>query len=122
MSAASFQQFNHAAAPPSGLDILAESSEYALGKSTRNPSLSGNNEHNVNGTSGAGDLSQRDSLSEGVSRKRQSMESASAPVRRRISRACDQCNQLRTKCDGKNPCAHCVGRIFFSFQWSGVDS
>jgi hypothetical protein len=23
------------------------------------------------------------------------------PVRRRISRACDQCNQLRTKCDGK---------------------
>ena len=32
-------------------------------------------------------------------------------VRRRISRACDQCNQLRTKCDGKNPCAHCVGRF-----------
>lgn len=30
------------------------------------------------------------------------------PVRRRISRACDQCNQLRTKCDGGNPCAHCV--------------
>lgn len=29
------------------------------------------------------------------------------PVRRRISRACDQCNQLRTKCDGKQPCAHC---------------
>jgi hypothetical protein len=25
----------------------------------------------------------------------------SGPVRRRISRACDQCNQLRTKCDGK---------------------
>ncbi|KAF2103428.1 hypothetical protein NA57DRAFT_32427 [Rhizodiscina lignyota] len=34
--------------------------------------------------------------------------SASGPVRRRISRACDQCNQLRTKCDGKTPCAHCV--------------
>ncbi|KAI9679308.1 MAG: hypothetical protein M1817_005328 [Caeruleum heppii] len=33
---------------------------------------------------------------------------SSAPVRRRISRACDQCNQLRTKCDGENPCAHCV--------------
>ena len=29
-------------------------------------------------------------------------------VRRRISRACDQCNQLRTKCDGRNPCAHCT--------------
>ncbi|KAF2734968.1 hypothetical protein EJ04DRAFT_601902 [Polyplosphaeria fusca] len=32
----------------------------------------------------------------------------SGPVRRRISRACDQCNQLRTKCDGKAPCAHCI--------------
>lgn len=31
------------------------------------------------------------------------------PVRRRISRACDQCNQLRTKCDGRHPCAHCIG-------------
>ena len=31
-----------------------------------------------------------------------------AAVRRRISRACDQCNQLRTKCDGQNPCAHCT--------------
>ncbi|KAF2483138.1 fungal-specific transcription factor domain-containing protein [Neohortaea acidophila] len=29
------------------------------------------------------------------------------PVRRRISRACDQCNQLRTKCDGQQPCSHC---------------
>ena len=35
----------------------------------------------------------------------------SAPVRRRISRACDQCNQLRTKCDGGTPCAHCVGML-----------
>ncbi|OQO09375.1 hypothetical protein B0A48_04773 [Cryoendolithus antarcticus] len=34
--------------------------------------------------------------------------SSGQPVRRRISRACDQCNQLRTKCDGKTPCAHCV--------------
>lgn len=32
-------------------------------------------------------------------------------IRRRISRACDQCNQLRTKCDGQTPCAHCVGRL-----------
>ncbi|KAH8836747.1 Xylanolytic transcriptional activator xlnR [Pyricularia oryzae] len=30
------------------------------------------------------------------------------PIRRRISRACDQCNQLRTKCDGNHPCAHCI--------------
>lgn len=34
--------------------------------------------------------------------------SSGQPVRRRISRACDQCNQLRTKCDGKSPCAHCT--------------
>lgn len=34
----------------------------------------------------------------------------SSPVRRRISRACDQCNQLRTKCDGQHPCAHCIGK------------
>ena len=36
-------------------------------------------------------------------------------VRRRISRACDQCNQLRTKCDGKGPCAHCVGKQGYFF-------
>ncbi|KAF2645626.1 hypothetical protein P280DRAFT_486752 [Massarina eburnea CBS 473.64] len=35
-------------------------------------------------------------------------QAAAGPVRRRISRACDQCNQLRTKCDGKAPCAHCI--------------
>src|SRR5277367_5560568 len=28
---------------------------------------------------------------------------------RRISRARDKCYKLRTKCDGQNPCAHCVG-------------
>ena len=37
-------------------------------------------------------------------------KATSGPVRRRISRACDQCNQLRTKCDGMSPCAHCVGK------------
>lgn len=30
------------------------------------------------------------------------------PPRKRTTRACDQCNQLRTKCDGRNPCAHCT--------------
>ena len=39
-----------------------------------------------------------------------SASGASGPIRRRISRACDQCNQLRTKCDGQSPCAHCVGK------------
>ncbi|KAF5025798.1 hypothetical protein F66182_2131 [Fusarium sp. NRRL 66182] len=37
-----------------------------------------------------------------------SRASTSGPIRRRISRACDQCNQLRTKCDGQHPCAHCI--------------
>ncbi|KAH8681313.1 fungal-specific transcription factor domain-containing protein [Xylariales sp. PMI_506] len=31
----------------------------------------------------------------------------SAPIRRRITRACDQCNQLRTKCNGQQPCGRC---------------
>lgn len=35
--------------------------------------------------------------------------SAGDLIRRRISRACDQCNQARTKCDGQDPCAHCIG-------------
>ncbi|PYH43945.1 putative C6 transcription factor [Aspergillus saccharolyticus JOP 1030-1] len=49
---------------------------------------------------------QRDPLVEARSAIRKN--SASAPVRRRISRACDQCNSLRTKCDGQHPCAHCL--------------
>lgn len=28
--------------------------------------------------------------------------------RKRISRACDSCNALRTKCDGSQPCHHCL--------------
>ncbi|KKZ65458.1 xylanolytic transcriptional activator xlnR [[Emmonsia] crescens] len=48
----------------------------------------------------------RDVLAESRSPIRKS--SSTAPVRRRISRACDQCNQLRTKCDGQTPCAHCI--------------
>lgn len=40
---------------------------------------------------------------------------AGLPIRRRISRACDQCNQLRTKCDGKLPCQHCIGMLDLDF-------
>ncbi|KAK9475106.1 transcriptional activator xlnR [Dipodascopsis tothii] len=32
---------------------------------------------------------------------------ATGTARRRISRACDQCNQFRTRCDGKLPCKRC---------------
>ncbi|KAM4066754.1 fungal specific transcription factor [Hirsutella rhossiliensis] len=31
-----------------------------------------------------------------------------APVKKRIGRACDRCNQLRMKCDGVHPCSRCV--------------
>ncbi|OJJ51138.1 hypothetical protein ASPZODRAFT_148477 [Penicilliopsis zonata CBS 506.65] len=48
--------------------------------------------------------SQRDLLVD----SRSGIRKNSTSVRRRISRACDQCNQLRTKCDGQNPCAHCI--------------
>lgn len=27
--------------------------------------------------------------------------------KKRVTHACDQCNHVRTKCDGKNPCARC---------------
>ncbi|KAK9329768.1 fungal-specific transcription factor domain-containing protein [Lipomyces starkeyi] len=50
-------------------------------------------------------------LVSGTRRKSSSGSSSSTDgrnIRRRISRACDQCNQLRTKCDGKQPCLHCL--------------
>ncbi|KAF2143826.1 uncharacterized protein K452DRAFT_296800 [Aplosporella prunicola CBS 121167] len=100
----------HPRLPTSGLDALAQGSQYALhhypppaqhdldGKSFArqrhhpyvNPSPSATQRPAM-----APDRMARNSIS-------------GAPVRRRISRACDQCNQLRTKCDGKSPCAHCV--------------
>ncbi|KAK9373483.1 fungal-specific transcription factor domain-containing protein [Lipomyces chichibuensis] len=50
-------------------------------------------------------------LVSGTRRKSSSGSSSSTDgrnIRRRITRACDQCNQLRTKCDGKQPCLHCL--------------
>ncbi|KFY40466.1 hypothetical protein V494_03480 [Pseudogymnoascus sp. VKM F-4513 (FW-928)] len=73
-----------------GLDNLAHGSQDSNSKHRQHP---------YNGVSG-GMLGSRSS--------NMSVSQASGPVRRRISRACDQCNQLRTKCDGQNPCAHCV--------------
>lgn len=48
---------------------------------------------------------------------RSASNGSSGPIRRRISRACDQCNQLRTKCDGQSPCAHCVGKYPLPDSW-----
>lgn len=101
----------------SGLDVLAQESEYPLQQMRSVP------------------LVRRESLSairsptrdrhhpyENVHSKirRRYSEASDAksgtavPIRRRISRACDQCNQLRTKCDGRNPCAHCIGMTAIS--------
>ncbi|RDW69553.1 hypothetical protein BP6252_08573 [Coleophoma cylindrospora] len=79
-----------------GLGGLAQSSQYALHhlpQQTQSPQAGRGNKrhHPYNGQPGA-----------------RSSNANSGPVRRRISRACDQCNQLRTKCDGQTPCAHCV--------------
>ncbi|OJJ66836.1 hypothetical protein ASPBRDRAFT_137174 [Aspergillus brasiliensis CBS 101740] len=114
-----------------GLDTLAEGSQYVLeqlqlsrdgaetgaGDGATSTSLRNTMSHtkdqslfddekNQSAGSGFKNAPQRDPLAEARSAIRKN--SSSAPVRRRISRACDQCNQLRTKCDGQHPCAHCL--------------
>lgn len=32
----------------------------------------------------------------------------SAPVKRRVSRACDHCHRMRTRCNGQSPCSRCI--------------
>lgn len=112
-----------------GLDTLAEGSQYALEQlqlareanaadiptDPSNTKTSQHSHHILYGeqnssNSGLKDPELRDSLAEARSAIRKN--SSATPARRRISRACDQCNQLRTKCDGHNPCAHCVGTVF----------
>ncbi|KAF1965229.1 hypothetical protein BU23DRAFT_490121 [Bimuria novae-zelandiae CBS 107.79] len=98
---------------PSPLDTLAHTSQYALqfhqnrhvlppGKGLVKP-------HRLppypNGPLAATPRSQREAI---LHERAGRGAAAAGPVRRRISRACDQCNQLRTKCDGKAPCAHCI--------------
>ncbi|KAJ5945627.1 Xylanolytic transcriptional activator xlnR, partial [Penicillium verhagenii] len=112
-----------------GLDTLAEGSQYALEQlqlarqagptnppidparshldiePSRSPPPSYHEKIGAH-SSGNTSLQQRDMLAEARSAIRKG--SSSTPVRRRISRACDQCNQLRTKCDGQQPCSHCT--------------
>ncbi|EED13046.1 C6 transcription factor, putative [Talaromyces stipitatus ATCC 10500] len=103
----------------SGLDTLAESSHYALEQLRLARELDMNNINNNSNDSFIKKDSQSDSagskmpimrspLSEARSSIRKHSAETTAAVRRRISRACDQCNQLRTKCDGQSPCAHCT--------------
>lgn len=42
------------------------------------------------------------------SKTRRKSKSSTPQPRKRTTRACDQCNHLRTKCDGKQPCGHCL--------------
>lgn len=103
----------------SRLDNLAEEPQYALEQlqlssdtGVTSAALSGSvvkskEQLYMGNQTGFKTSSQRDILTD--SRAGIRKNSSSAPIRRRISRACDQCNQLRTKCDGQNPCAHCIG-------------
>jgi hypothetical protein len=106
-----------------GLDTLAEGSQYAFEQlqlarqagtesntSTEPEALPSYSEQNDSRIAARGSSQPRDNLAEARSTIRKS--SSATPVRRRISRACDQCNQLRTKCDGQQPCAHCLGSLF----------
>ena len=104
----------------SGLDTLAQGSQYALeqlqqqslmadhhsASALKSPTRSRHHPYDDgsnNSAHGRHNSLEKDHRGDGKS-------GTAGPVRRRISRACDQCNQLRTKCDGKNPCAHCVGK------------
>lgn len=93
----------------SGLDTLAHGSQYALQQLQQH--VDGHqNAHNHRGNNAkhrqhpyGGPMTNGRGGANGTGN--------SGPIRRRISRACDQCNQLRTKCDGQSPCAHCVGKF-----------
>ncbi|KAK5165584.1 uncharacterized protein LTR77_009113 [Saxophila tyrrhenica] len=107
----------------SGLDTLAEGSQYALQQlqqqqqqqqaqqqgvqslNSSKPPMRHRESFDGVSVSGMADA-RRESVS--ISKAGRAGSGSSQTVRRRISRACDQCNQLRTKCDGKHPCAHCV--------------
>ena len=107
----------------SALDSLAQESQYALqqiqqmsmpgqhpGPTIRSPTRT---RHHPYDNAHARNKDGRRRNSEAQS---DSKNQAGGPVRRRISRACDQCNQLRTKCDGKIPCAHCVGMYKIKYK------
>ncbi|KAL5118139.1 hypothetical protein ACEQ8H_003974 [Pleosporales sp. CAS-2024a] len=95
---------------PSQLENLAHTTQYAALQYHQNRHVLPNGEGMVNThrlpyTSGPiAPRNQRDMAHERSGRS----SATSGPVRRRISRACDQCNQLRTKCDGRQSCAHCI--------------
>lgn len=92
----------------SGLDHLAHGSQHVLQQLQQNIDM----HHNAQRNGSRHRQHPYHSMSGIHSGKTGSTRASNpgGPVRRRISRACDQCNQLRTKCDGQGPCAHCVGK------------
>ncbi|KAF2719365.1 hypothetical protein K431DRAFT_314190 [Polychaeton citri CBS 116435] len=105
----------------SGLNALAEGSQYVQRlqqqqhQDQQSPSRSASHARHKHSYSDEAEngleqqqQQQQDSASGNENATPRSGSKTGAPVRRRITRACDQCNQLRTKCDGKRPCAHCV--------------
>lgn len=77
----------------------------------QNPPCDGHHDEHQRGWSSSAKISPSTTESqEGKKRSKQRTKSAAAkdPTCKRTTRACDQCNRLRTKCDGQNPCAHCV--------------
>jgi hypothetical protein len=123
---------------PSPLETLAHTSQYAALQYHQNRHVLPNGKaivktHRLPYASGPiAPRNQRDMLHE-----RSGRSSATGPVRRRISRACDQCNQLRTKCDGRQrfvipiqdcdmristnrrSCAHCIGTLYQLLERGG---
>ncbi|TPX12009.1 uncharacterized protein E0L32_007312 [Thyridium curvatum] len=84
---------------PNGLDTLAQGSHYALQQLQQHVGV-----HNPHLARPGPQVKHRQHPYGPAARA----TGAAGPIRRRISRACDQCNQLRTKCDGQHPCAHCI--------------
>ncbi|KAJ9132534.1 Xylanolytic transcriptional activator xlnR [Pleurostoma richardsiae] len=84
---------------PAGIDTLAQGSHYALQQLQQHVGV-----HNPHLARAGPQVKHRQHPYGPGARA----ASAAGPIRRRISRACDQCNQLRTKCDGQHPCAHCI--------------
>ncbi|GAM86504.1 hypothetical protein ANO11243_045180 [Dothideomycetidae sp. 11243] len=93
--------------PLSGLDALAAGSQYA--SQIRDQHMHNGSKYEQRNYQRGHDVQEEASTETKESHTpNKSSKSSNGSVRRRISRACDQCNQLRTKCDGQVPCAHCV--------------
>lgn len=71
-----------------------------------------NNTNNNNTDSGSGDATNGPSAEQPSQSQSQSQsqmsQSQQQKERQRVTKACDHCNQIRTKCDGVSPCSRCI--------------